>query len=94
MIITEEYFRAGIQKENLTKRVAQVTGPILLCIFVIDLILFGLQGLSSENWFRWPVLLTELVMGLFLVFYARKNATNKSAGGILTLATALGLLQL
>lgn len=78
MVITEEYFRAGVLKENLTKRVAKVTGSVLLCIIVVDSILFGLQGFDGIDWLRWLILLTELIIGLILVLYSRKKAINKS----------------
>lgn len=76
IILTEEYYRTGALEENL-KRFARVTGPVLLCIFFVDLILFGLQGFGGGDWLRWLILSSELVMGLILILYARKTAANK-----------------
>ena len=39
MVITEDYFRKGVLKGNLKKRIASVTGTLLFCIFVVELIL-------------------------------------------------------
>jgi hypothetical protein len=77
MVITEEYFRSGAVKGNLTKRVTRVTGSILLCIFVVGLILFGLQGFAGVDWLRLMILSGVLIIGLVLVLYGRKNAPNK-----------------
>jgi type IV secretory pathway VirB2 component (pilin) len=78
-VLTEGYYRAGALQENLQKRFARVTGPILMCIFLVDLILFGLQGFGGGDWLRWLVLSAELVIGLMLILYARKTAANKPA---------------
>jgi hypothetical protein len=77
LIFTEEYYRTSALEEGLTKRFARVTGPILLCYFVVDLILFWLQGIRGDDWLRWLMLSAELVVGLLLVMYGRKNAKNK-----------------
>jgi hypothetical protein len=50
---------------------------MLLCIFILDWILFWLQGFDAKDWLRWLILSAELVIGLILVLYSRKNATNK-----------------
>jgi type IV secretory pathway VirB2 component (pilin) len=78
-VLTEGYYRAGALQENLQKRFARVTGPILMCIFLVDLILFGLQGFGGGDWLRWLVLSAELVIGLMLILYARKTAASKPA---------------
>ena len=61
----------------MLKRFARVTGPILMCIFLVDLILFGLQGFGGGDWLRWLILSAELVLGLMLILYARKTAANE-----------------
>jgi hypothetical protein len=76
-VLTEGYYRAGALQENLLKRFARVTGPILMCIFLVDLILFGLQGFGGGDWLRWLILSAELVLGLMLILYARKTAANE-----------------
>jgi hypothetical protein len=75
-IITEEYFRSGALKENLPKRFARVAGPLILCIFIVDLSLFWVQGVGE--WMRWLILAIELVAGLALVVYSKKHIINKS----------------
>ena len=76
-IITEEYYRAGALKENTLKRFARVTGPILLCVFIVDLMLFWLQGTGGENWLRWLILAAELGLGLAMVVSGRIKTANK-----------------
>ena len=77
VVLTEGYYRAGALEENLQKRFARVTGPIVMCIFLVDLVLFGLQGFGGGDWLRWLILLAELVIGLVLILYARKTAASK-----------------
>ena len=71
MIVVEEYFRAGVLRDDLLKRFARVTGPILLGIFGVDLILFWLQGVGGGAWFRWFILAAELGIGIALLVSAR-----------------------
>jgi hypothetical protein len=76
-ILTEAYYRAGALEGDLMKRFARVTGPMLLCAFVVDSILFWLQGIGGGDWLRWLILSAELVIGLVLVVYGRKSVTDK-----------------
>jgi len=78
MIIVEEYLRAGVQKNDLLKRFARVTGPVILSIFVVDLILFWLEGISGGNWLRWLILAAELGVGLAIYLFAKKVAPLNS----------------
>jgi hypothetical protein len=78
VVLTEECYRAGALEEGLTKRFARVTGPILLCIFAADLILFWLQGIGGDDWLRWLILPAELIVGLVLVVYGRKRARERT----------------
>ena len=77
-IITEESYRTGALKKGLLKRFSRFTGPLLLCIFVVDLILFWLQGIGADNWLRWLILGIELVLGLGLFVFGRNLNTNKT----------------
>ena len=77
MIFAESYFRNGAQEGDLLKRVAKVTGSILLAIFGVDLILFWLQGLGASNWLRWLILATEMGIGIALVLLARPQSNLK-----------------
>ena len=78
MIIVEEYFRAGIQKGDMLKRFARITGPLLLCIFAVDLILAWLQGIGGGNWLRWIILAGELGIGITLIVSAKKSTLLKT----------------
>jgi hypothetical protein len=73
-VYAEGYYRAGALEQGLVKRFARVTGSILLCVFVVDLILFCLQGIGGDDWLRWLILLAELIIGSALVIYGRKRA--------------------
>lgn len=71
MIVTERYFRRGVQQGDLIRRVAKVVGPELLLVFVADLGLLVMQGVGSASWLRWVVLGGEVVGGVSLLLYAR-----------------------
>ena len=77
IVITLEYYQPGEDKGSLIKRFAALTGPLVLCIFMVDSILFFLQGIYANNWFRLLIISVELVVGIILVIYSRKNATIK-----------------
>ena len=74
MIVTEAYFRAGILRDDLFKRFAKVTGPVLLAIFVVDLILFWVQGAGGGDWLRWFILAAELGLGITLLKMAASQS--------------------
>jgi len=71
MIAVEAYFRAGAAVDDLFVRFARVTGPVVLSIFVVDLILFWLQGVGGGNWIRWLMLAAELGVGIALLVSVR-----------------------
>jgi hypothetical protein len=73
-VVTEEYFRSGALTENLPKRFARIAGPLILCIFVVDLTLVWVQGAS--DWMRWLILAIELFTGLALVVFTRRPENN------------------
>lgn len=79
-IVIQEYFMNGVNEGEMFKRFARVNGPLLICIFVIDLIIFWLQGVPGNNFFRWFILAAELGLGLALtVFYKRKSIEKLKA---------------
>jgi hypothetical protein len=51
-----------------------VTGPVLLGIFIVDLILFWLQGAGGGDWLRWFILAVELGIGMALLRSARSQS--------------------
>lgn len=71
MIAAESYFRAGALSQDLLRRFARITGPVLLIIFGVDLTLFWLQGISVGGWLRWFILAAELGLGIVLYMSAR-----------------------
>jgi hypothetical protein len=71
MIIVEAYFRAGASRDDLLKRFASITGPVVLGIFGVDLILFWLQGVGGGGWLRQSALAAELGIGIVLLMLAR-----------------------
>ena len=78
MIIAEAYFRAGVSRDDLLKRFAGITGPVALGIFVVDLILFWLQGVGGGGWLRQSVLAAELGIGIILLMFARFQSKPNS----------------
>lgn len=75
MIATEAYLRAGILRDDLFKRFARVTGPVLLAIFIVDLSLLWLQGAGGGDWLRWFMLVAELGLGITLLRLAAPRST-------------------
>jgi hypothetical protein len=78
MIIVEAYFRAGASRDDLLKRFAGVTGPVVLGIFGVDLILFWLQGVGGGGWLRQSVLAAELGIGIILLMLAKFQSKPNS----------------
>ena len=74
MIVVEAYFRTGALHDDLLKRFAKVTGPVLLSIFCVDLTLFWLQGMGGNNGLRWLILATELGLGIALLVFVRPQS--------------------
>jgi hypothetical protein len=74
MIVVEAYFRAGALRDDLLKRFARVTGPVLLGIFSLDLILAWIQRVGEGDWLRWLILAAELGFGIFLFVSARPHS--------------------
>lgn len=77
MIVLEHQFRTSALTENLPQRFAKATGILLLSLFVIDLILFWVQGLASGNWLRWLILAAELGLGIVLIVAVKNRLTSK-----------------
>jgi hypothetical protein len=77
MIVAEEYFRKGVQEGDLRRRFARITGPLLLCVFVADLLLFWLQGIGSSGWLRWLILAAELGIGIALIVEGNQKIAPK-----------------
>ena len=78
MIFVEEYFRSGVIKGVLLKRIVGVTWPILLAAFPVNLALLWIQGIGSSSWLQWLVLAVELGAGVGLLVFAKTRLTSKS----------------
>jgi len=78
VIFTEQYFRRGASKGHLLKPFARVTGPVLLGIFVVNLILLWLAGVGNSSWLSWLILAVELGGGIGLLVLEKSKFVNKS----------------
>lgn len=77
MIITEAFFRKGAVQDDLFHRFARVTGPVLLSVFGVDLLLSWLQG--GGDWRHWLILTAEVGLGIILLTFARSLPKSKLA---------------
>ena len=77
MIIGEEYYRRGVQAGDLFRRIARITGPLVLAVFVADLILLVLQGIGSATLLRWLVLAAELGIAASLIYQGNPKLVSK-----------------
>lgn len=75
VVLVEAYFRAGVERRDLTRRLALVAGPELLLLFAADLTLAVLRGLGG--WPRALLLVGELIAGVGLVCLARSRRTRR-----------------
>jgi hypothetical protein len=71
MVLTEEYFRDGVRRRTLLRRVGRVAGPEILLLFFMDLSLALLRGLGG--WLRVLILAVELAAGLGLALLTRSR---------------------
>ena len=78
MIFVEHYYRTSVFTGELPRRFAKVTGLLLLSVFVVDLILFWVQGAGNGSWLRWLILAAELGLGTALMVTVRQTAAPKS----------------
>jgi len=70
---TEGYLRAGIEKNDLVRRFAKISGWVLLVIFVADFILLALQQFPGGAWMRWAILIAELGLGVAFSWRGRRK---------------------
>lgn len=71
MIGSEIYYRNGAMHDNLLRRFARITGPVLLGIFGVDLVLLWLQGTGGGYLLRWLILAAELGIGIALLVWVK-----------------------
>ena len=73
--LTEGYLRGGLEKQDLFKRFAKITGIELLLIFGFDILLVLMQGAAAGSWLRWLIVLVELALGI-VFFRIGRSATK------------------
>jgi len=61
MIVVESYFRRGVQKGELWRRIGRVFGPQLLLVFLVDLGLMLFYGADIQPVSRWLILAVEFI---------------------------------
>ena len=77
LIVVEEYYRKGVEKHSLIKRFMKVTGVLLILLFVSDLFLTLMLGLTATGWLRVLLMIIELLAGIaFLILSRSKRATQ------------------
>jgi hypothetical protein len=75
MIVTESYFRKGAVRDDLFQRFVRVTVPVLLSVFVVDLLFVWLQG--GGDWRHWLILAAEVGLGIILFTFARSQPKSR-----------------
>jgi hypothetical protein len=76
ILIIEQYMRSGIEKNQLYRRIAQTTGPMVLLIGAIDLFLSYAIGLALVGPLHWALIFLELAVGAVITWlgFRRKPA--------------------
>jgi hypothetical protein len=81
IIFTQSYFLNGVAKNDMMRRFAKASGPIVLAIYGVDVILALTQGLTNIGWSRFVIILVELVLGIALVRLGQvKKVSSQSVG--------------
>jgi hypothetical protein len=78
MIVIEHSYRTSALTGELPQRFARVSGVLLLCAFVVDMIMFWIQGVGNGDWLRWLILVAELGIGTALMVAVRSRFAVKS----------------
>ena len=77
MIVMEDDFKKSVKKGALMRRFTRIAGPEFLLVFLADLGLLALQGLTSALWLRWLVLLVELGLAAVCIWYTRSHKIDE-----------------
>ncbi|MBN2549681.1 MAG: hypothetical protein JXB15_11015 [Anaerolineales bacterium] len=75
LMYAESAFRKGTARGNLLQRIAGIYGPIILLIFLVDLVALNIRGWVG-TWVYWLVLVLELGAGVGLLIYGRKKRAS------------------
>jgi hypothetical protein len=78
MIVVENYFRQGVIKKNLYRRISKVVGPEILLLAIIN---FVRSLTTSFTILDWLITVLGLILGAALIWWAMK--TKPPTPGIL-----------
>lgn len=67
IIALQSYLSNGVGKDDLLRRFAKATAPIVLGFSAVDLVLVLIQGAAIVGWLRWLIILAGLILGITLV---------------------------
>lgn len=70
LMYAESAFRKGAARGNLPQRIAGIYGPMVILIFLVDLVALINRGWVG-TWVYWLILFLELSVGAGMLIYAR-----------------------
>lgn len=73
MILVENYFRTGVKKGDLGRRVGRVLGPQVLLIFLADAVKAIWVDPIPLPWIRWVLLAVELTVGVGTIYLSSRK---------------------
>lgn len=77
MIIVEEYYRRGAEKNVMWRRFARVTAILLILIFIASLSQNLMLGFAVVGWLPWLLSVLELFAGIALIIVSRLKPAPK-----------------
>ena len=80
MIVTENYYRVGVTKGMLARRIARLTGPLVLLIGLVDLFLALVLGAATVGTLRLVLVALELIVGVAIIWFGfRRKSPGQAA---------------
>ena len=79
MIVVENYFRLGVKKGDLFKRIGKVIGPELILLLVSDVFRLFSTTFSAQDWI---IVFLELVLGAGMIWLAVSLKTPSRPGQV------------
>lgn len=79
MIVTESYFRNGVKRGDLARRITRFLGVEVALIFLADFVLALLIGFDILSMMRWLILIIELAAAgvlIWLGFFKLKKVSR------------------
>ncbi len=68
IIVSEDRVRQGIKKGIVLRNFSRLLGPLLLFLFLMDLIIFIYEKFAMVSWLRLLILILELGLGLVCIY--------------------------